>query len=114
MFRKLLIPLLTAVFLSGSALAQKVTTPTKKSSNLNSSKSKVSTAPKTPTTDSSNLNLSKSNVNIYRKIKPSDQNAINACTSGGGSVGKDRKGQDACITPEGATKAAAPTAPTPP
>jgi hypothetical protein len=103
MFRKFLIPLLTAVFLatpafapatmtslSGSALAQKTT----------------------PTTNSINLNSSRSN--IYKTINPSDQNAINACTGGGGTVGKDPKGQDACITPKRATKATTPTTPTTP
>jgi len=88
MFRKFLIPLLTAVFLaapvfapatmtglSGSALAQQ----------------------KTPTAKAASVNGSRSNT--FKTINPGDQNAVNACTSGGGTVGKDPKGQDACITP---------------
>ncbi len=45
-----------------------------------------------------NLNSSKSN--IYKAINPKDSNAVSACTKGGGTVGKDPKGKDACITPK--------------
>lgn len=43
------------------------------------------------------LNTSRSN--IYKAINPNDPNAVNACTKGGGTVGKNPKGQAACITP---------------
>jgi hypothetical protein len=42
--------------------------------------------------------LNSSRSNIYKAINPNDQNAVKACTKGGGTVGKDPKGQDACIT----------------
>jgi len=48
--------------------------------------------------------LNSSRSNIYKTINPKDQNAINACTKGGGTVGKDPKGRAACITPAPATK----------
>jgi hypothetical protein len=50
------------------------------------------------------LNLNTSRSNIYKSINPNDQNAVNACTKGGGTVGKNPKGKDACITPVPATK----------
>jgi hypothetical protein len=46
------------------------------------------------------INLNSSRSNIYKAINPSDQNAVNACTKGGGTVGKDPKGHDACVTPK--------------
>ena len=45
-------------------------------------------------------NLNSSRSNIYKAINPNDQNAVSACTKGGGTVGKNPKGQDACFTPE--------------
>ena len=33
-------------------------------------------------------------------INLNDQAAVNACTKGGGTVGKNSKGQDVCITPK--------------
>jgi hypothetical protein len=45
-------------------------------------------------------NLNSSRSNIYKVINLNDQNAVNACTKGGGKVGKDPKGHDACITPK--------------
>ncbi len=48
------------------------------------------------TSAATNLNTSRSN--IYRTINPSDPKAVQACTSGGGKVGKDPNGHDACIT----------------
>jgi hypothetical protein len=50
------------------------------------------------------INLNSSRSNIYKSINPNDQNAVKACTKGGGTVGKNPKGQDACITPAPATK----------
>ncbi|MFI4960441.1 MAG: hypothetical protein ACHP82_03190 [Hyphomicrobiales bacterium] len=46
------------------------------------------------------INLNSSRSNIYKAINPNDQNAISACTKGGGTVGKDPKGHDTCITPK--------------
>jgi hypothetical protein len=46
------------------------------------------------------INLNSSRSNIYKAINPSDQNAVSACTKGGGTVGKDPKGHDACVTPK--------------
>jgi hypothetical protein len=46
------------------------------------------------------INLNSSRSNIYKVINPSDQNAVNACTKGGGTVGKDPSGKDACVTPK--------------
>lgn len=43
-----------------------------------------------------NLNSSKSN--IYKAININDPAAVAACKKGGGTVGKDAKGKDACIT----------------
>jgi hypothetical protein len=43
--------------------------------------------------------LNSSRSNIYKTINPKDQNAVNACTKGGGTVGKDPKGRAACVTP---------------
>ncbi len=42
------------------------------------------------------LNTSRSN--IYKAINASDPDAVKACTKAGGTVGKDPKGKDACIT----------------
>lgn len=42
------------------------------------------------------LNTSRSN--IYKAINASDPEAVKACTKAGGTVGKDPKGKDACIT----------------
>ncbi len=42
---------------------------------------------------------SKSNASSYKSINAKDTAAVAACTKGGGKVGKDDKGQDACITP---------------
>jgi hypothetical protein len=50
------------------------------------------------------INLNSSRSNIYKSINPSNQSAVDACTKGGGTVGKDPKGKDACITPAPATK----------
>jgi hypothetical protein len=50
------------------------------------------------------INLNSSRSNMYKSINPNDQNAVNACTKGGGTVGKNPKGKDACITPVPATK----------
>ncbi len=49
-----------------------------------------------------NLNSSKSN--IYKPINPKDPNAVKACTKSGGTVGKNPKGQNACITPAAKNK----------
>jgi hypothetical protein len=38
--------------------------------------------------------------NTYRAINVSDPAAVAACTKGGGTVGKDPKGKDACVTPK--------------
>ena len=46
------------------------------------------------------INLNSSRSNVYKAINPSDQSAVSACTKGGGTVGKDPKGHDACITPK--------------
>ena len=46
------------------------------------------------------INLNSSRSNIYKAINPSDQNAVNAYTKGGGTVVKNSKGQDVCITPK--------------
>ena len=53
--------------------------------------------PTTPKKDALNLNSSRSN--IYKSINVSDTTAVSACTNGGGTVGKDPKGKDACVTP---------------
>ena len=45
------------------------------------------------------LNSSKSNGASFKSINAKDTAAVAACTKGGGKVGKDDKGQDACITP---------------
>ena len=42
---------------------------------------------------------SHSNSSSYKSINAKDASAVAACTKGGGKVGKDDKGQDACITP---------------
>ena len=49
-------------------------------------------------------NLNSSRSNIYKSINPGNQSAVDACTKGGGTVGKDPKGKDACITPAPAGK----------
>jgi hypothetical protein len=49
-------------------------------------------------------NLNSSRSNIYKAINPNDPNAVNACTTGGGRVGKDPNGRAACITPAPAAK----------
>jgi hypothetical protein len=46
------------------------------------------------------VNLNSSKSNIYKAINPNDQNAVSACTKGGGTVGKDPQGHDACVTPK--------------
>ena len=51
---------------------------------------------------SANLHASRSNV--YKFINPSDKAAVDACTKGGGTVGKDPQGKDACITQAAAPK----------
>jgi hypothetical protein len=50
------------------------------------------------------INLNSSRSNIYKSINPNNQSAVDACTKGGGTVGKDPKGKDACITPVPPTK----------
>jgi hypothetical protein len=45
-------------------------------------------------------NLNSSRSNIYKTINPNDAAAVAACKKGGGTVGKDDKGKDACITPK--------------
>jgi hypothetical protein len=45
-----------------------------------------------------NFNNSKSNT--YKAINVNDAAAVAACTKGGGTVGKDLKGKDACVTPK--------------
>lgn len=42
--------------------------------------------------------LNSSRSNTYRTINSGDPKADQACTAGGGKVGKNAKGQDACIT----------------
>ncbi len=49
-------------------------------------------------------NLNSSRSNVYKSINTKDTAAVAACTKGGGKVGKDEKGQDACITPAPETK----------
>jgi hypothetical protein len=51
------------------------------------------------------INLNSSKSNIYKAIDPKDPKAVQACKDGGGTVGKDPKGHDACITPAPATPA---------
>jgi hypothetical protein len=60
----------------------------------------------TLTTDGAfaSIALNSSRSNIYKPINPKDPNAVKACTKGGGTLGKDLKGHDACITPAPATK----------
>jgi hypothetical protein len=41
-----------------------------------------------------------SRSNSFKAINPNDAAAVAACKKGGGSVGKDDKGNDACITPK--------------
>jgi hypothetical protein len=43
---------------------------------------------------------STSKSNSFKAINASDPAAVAACTKGGGTVGKDPKGKDACVTPE--------------
>jgi hypothetical protein len=38
--------------------------------------------------------------NTFKAINASDPAAVAACTKGGGTVGKDPDGKDACITPK--------------
>ena len=38
--------------------------------------------------------------NTFKAINANDPNAVQACTKGGGAVGKDPKGHDARITPK--------------
>jgi hypothetical protein len=45
------------------------------------------------------ISLNSSKSNIYKSINISDATAVSACTKGGGTVGKDPKGKDACVTP---------------
>ena len=58
-----------------------------------------------------NYNASKSNTFSALNIK--DPKAVQACTDAGGTVGKDPKGQDACVKPAPASAAAPATAPAP-
>jgi len=44
------------------------------------------------------INNSKSNT--FKAINASDPTAVAACTKGGGTVGKDPDGKDACVTPK--------------
>ncbi len=39
-----------------------------------------------------------------KAINANDPNAVSACTKGGGTVGKDPKGQAVCFTPVAAAK----------
>jgi hypothetical protein len=66
----------------------------------------VALAVLTPTTDAAfaAINLNASRSNIYKSINPNNQSAVDACTKGGGTIGKDPKGRDACITPVPAKK----------
>ena len=41
--------------------------------------------------------LNSSRSNIYKPIDPHNPGAVKACTDSGGKVGKDPKGEDACI-----------------
>jgi hypothetical protein len=48
----------------------------------------------------STVNTSRSNNLRYKAINVNDAAAVAACTKGGGTVGKDPKGKDACVTPK--------------
>ena len=41
----------------------------------------------------------------FKAIDPKDQKAIKVCKAGGGWVGKDTNGNDACVTPNPSTPA---------
>jgi hypothetical protein len=44
--------------------------------------------------------VNNSRSNTYKAINVNDAAAVAACTKGGGTVGKDPKGKDACVTPK--------------
>jgi hypothetical protein len=44
--------------------------------------------------------VTSSRSNTYKAINVNDPAAVAACTKGGGTVGKDPKGKDACVTPK--------------
>ncbi len=47
--------------------------------------------------ESVSVNFAEHKLN-YKPINPHDQGAVGACVGGGGTVGKNPQGQDACIT----------------
>jgi len=46
------------------------------------------------------VTVNNSRSNTFKAINVNDAAAVSACTKGGGAVGKDPKGHDACITPK--------------